>query len=209
VILERVTTERGELVLREQDGALEVISNGVFLMDTRAGASERLLVRAVLETLPPGGSLLVGGLGVGFSLAEAAASGVPGRIVVVELEPDVVRWHRGPLAPFSAGALEDPRVEVVCTDLVRYLATDERFDAICLDVDNGPDWTVFDGNRALYTADGLRLLGGRLNPGGVLAIWSASEPAGFADALGVLGTVEVRRVPMPRGEPDVVYLVRP
>jgi spermidine synthase len=120
VIVDRVTTDRGELVLREQDGAFEVISNGVFLMDTRAGASERLLVRAALETLPPGGSVLVGGLGVGFSLAETAASTVPGRIVVVEIEPDVVRWHRGPLAPFRAGALDDPRVEVVTGDLLEH-----------------------------------------------------------------------------------------
>ena len=207
--LDRVTTERGELVLRERDGAFEVISNGVFLMDTRAGASERLLVSAALETLPAGGSLLIGGLGVGFSLAEAAASDRPGRIVVVEIEPDVVRWHRGPLARFSAGALDDPRVEVVAADLVERLRREpERFDAICLDVDNGPDWTVFDGNRALYSPGGLRLLAARLRPGGVLAVWSASEPTGFADRLAGLGAVEVRRVAMPRGEPDVVYLLR-
>ena len=208
--LERVTTARGELVLRERDGAFEVISNGVFLMDTRAGASERLLVSAALEALPPGGSLLIGGLGVGFSLAEAAASDVPGRIVVVEIEPDVIRWHRGgPLARFSAGALDDPRVEVVGGDLVEWLRADgERYDAICLDVDNGPDWTVFEGNRALYSPDGLRLLASRLRPGGLLAVWSASEPAGFTERLAALGPVQVRRVDVARGGPDVVYLAR-
>lgn len=210
VTVARTGTVRGELVLRESGGHYEVISNGVFLMDTRAGESERLLVRAALDAVPPGSRLLIGGLGVGFSLAEAAASDRPAEIVVVEIEPALVGWHHGPLAPFSAGALGDPRVRVVTADIVTWLAgTDERFDAICLDVDNGPDWTVFDGNAHLYGGDGLALLRSRLAPGGVLAVWSASaSPAYAARLAAAVGPVQTLSVEVARGEPDVVYLAR-
>ncbi|GHJ48251.1 spermidine synthase [Catellatospora sp. TT07R-123] len=208
--VERAVTERGELVLRELDGHYEVISNGVFLMDTRAGQSERLLVRAALDAVPDGARLLIGGLGVGFSLAEAAASARPARITVAEIEPVLVGWHRGPLGRFSAGAVDDPRVRVVTADLTTWLrTTDEVFDAICLDIDNGPDWTVFDTNAALYQHDGLDLLRAHLAPGGVLAVWSAAESPAYAERLAAsIGPVETLRVPVPRGEPDVVYLAR-
>ncbi len=210
VTVARTGTERGELVLRESGGHYEVISNGVFLMDTRAGESERLLVRAALDAVPPGCRLLIGGLGVGFSLAEAAASERPAEIVVVEIEPALLGWHRGPLARFSAGALDDPRVRVVTADIVTWLAgTDERFDAICLDVDNGPDWTVFDTNAQLYGGDGLALLRARLTPGGVLAVWSASASPAYAARLAdAVGPVQMLPVEVARGEPDVVYLAR-
>ncbi|MDI1462628.1 spermidine synthase [Catellatospora sp. KI3] len=209
--VDRAVTSRGELVLRESDGHYEVISNGVFLMDTRAGQSERLLVRAALDTAPDGARLLIGGLGVGFSLAEAAASARPAHITVAEIEPTLVAWHRGPLARFSAGAMDDPRVRVVTADLTAWLRTSaETFDAICLDIDNGPDWTVFDGNAALYTDDGLELLRRHLTPAGVLAVWSAGESPAFARRLdAAVGPVRTLRVPVPRGEPDIVYLAWP
>ncbi|MEV4622517.1 spermidine synthase [Asanoa sp. NPDC049573] len=208
--VERVDTSRGELVLRRDNGDYELISNGVFLMDTRSGASERTLVRAALAGMAPGGRLLIGGLGVGFSLAEAVGYAALAEIVVVEIEPAVVAWHATHLAPFSGGALDDPRVRVVTADLGGWLAdTDERFDAICLDVDNGPDWTVFGDNAALYGDAGTAMLGDHLNPGGVLAVWSASASAAYATRLAAtIGEVETRLTEVPHGEPDVVYLAR-
>lgn len=209
-MVDRVVTDRGELVLRRCAEHLEIISNGVFLMDTRAGRSERLLVRESLKLLAAGARILIGGLGVGFSLAEAAASQVPAEIVVVEIEPALIDWHRNMLAPFSAHALDDARVRVVNDDIVRWLGTtDEVFDAICLDVDNGPDWTVFQHNAALYDDHGLALLRERLTDGGVLAAWSASaSPAYAARLTTVIGPVTTHLVEVPRGEPDVVYLAR-
>ncbi|MET7752199.1 spermidine synthase [Micromonospora sp. NPDC005367] len=209
-VVDRVVTDRGELVLRRCAEHLEIISNGVFLMDTRAGSSERLLVRESLALVPAGARILIGGLGVGFSLAEAAASQVPAEIVVVEIEPTLIEWHRDMLAPFSAHALEDARVRVVNDDIVRWLGTtDEVFDAICLDVDNGPDWTVFQHNATLYDDHGLALLRERLTDGGVLAAWSASASPAYATRLAaVIGPVTTHRVEVPRGEPDVVYLAR-
>ncbi|MER7444981.1 spermidine synthase [Micromonospora avicenniae] len=209
-VVDRVVTDRGELVLRRCAEHLEIISNGVFLMDTRAGSSERLLVRESLKLVPAGARILIGGLGVGFSLAEAAASQVPAEIVVVEIERALIDWHRDTLAPFSAHALDDARVRVVNDDIVRWLGTtDEVFDAICLDVDNGPDWTVFQHNAALYDDHGLTLLRERLTDDGVLAAWSASaSPAYAARLAAVIGPVTTHRVEVPRGEPDVVYLAR-
>ncbi|TYB97667.1 spermidine synthase [Micromonospora sp. WP24] len=179
-------------------------------MDTRAGTSERLLVRESLRSMRAGGRILIGGLGVGFSLAEAVASPVPAEIVVVEIEATLIDWHRDSLAPFSEHALDDARVRIVNDDIVRWLGTTgEVFDAICLDVDNGPEWTVFQDNAALYGDDGLELLRERLTDGGVLAAWSAAAAPAYAARLAALiGPVTTHRVEVPRGEPDVVYLAR-
>lgn len=201
----------GDLVLRRAGADFEIISNGVFLMDTRNGRSERLLVRAALERLGGPAHVLIAGLGVGFSLAEAAArSAAGGAVTVVELEPAVIGWHRTHLRPYSAGALDDPRVGVTCADLLDWLpGAAARFDAICLDIDNGPDWTVTDRNALLYGEGGLGLLADRLAAGGVLAVWSANAAPAFEERLRArFGDVEVRTVRASRGEPDVIYLAR-
>jgi spermidine synthase len=204
-VVERAVTERGEIVLRRRGDDFEIISNGVFLMDTRGGTSERLLVSAALEAAACADSVLIGGLGVGFSLDEAVRSRRPSAITVVEIEPLVISWHREHLA---SAALADPRVRIVRADLLAYLsASSDRHDVICLDIDNGPEWTVTDRNRSLYDDAGLALLRERLRPGGVLAVWSAAGSAGFAARLGrVFAGVSTLSVPVQRGVPDVVYL---
>jgi spermidine synthase len=214
-VVERRAGAAGEIVLRRRGADYEIIANGCFLMDTSDGRSERLLVDAALEAVDPevdGPAVLIGGLGVGLSLARAAENRW-GRIEVVEREPAVVDWHRaGPLAAFSAGALDDPRVRVVERDLVAHLtagpAGGARFDALCLDIDNGPDWTVTDGNGGLYGPAGLAACKDRLTPGGVLAVWSAQPSPAFEDALRAAGYVDVRtvEVPVARGVPDAVHL---
>lgn len=213
VVVERREGPHGEVVLRRRGRAYEIIANGTFLMDTSDGRSERLLVDAALDALPAdkrGARVLIGGLGVGFSLARAAAQPRWGEITVVEREAAVVEWHRaGYLAEFSAGALEDPRVRVVRTDLVAYLRdTDETYDALCLDIDNGPDWTVTENNGSLYSPSGLTACRERLGPDGVLAVWSAQPSADFEDELRAAGFSQVRtlEVPVTRGVPDVVHL---
>lgn len=206
-LVDRVNTERGEIVLRRRGDDYEIISNGVFLMDTRNGESERLLVRLALEAAETPSEVLIGGLGVGFSLAEAVLNASAKKILVIEIESAVISWHRDHL---GASGLDDPRVRVVRADLLAHLAeqTDE-YDVICLDIDNGPEWTVTDDNRALYGDRGLARLRSRLRPGGVLAVWSAAEAPDFAARLtSVFGRVTTIPVPVPRGVPDVVYLAR-
>lgn len=212
-VIDRVDGECGELVLRRRGADLEVIADGMFLMDTRDGESERLLVTAAADLLAPGASIVIGGLGVGFSLRAALDHPRVGELVVVERESAVVDWNRtGPLREVHGDALADDRVRLVRDDLVSWLARegrDERFDAVCVDIDNGPDWTLSEGNASLYDARGLALLAARLRPGGILAVWSAQASRAFTQRLRErFDDVRVLEVPVPRGEPDVVWLAR-
>lgn len=214
-LLDRRPGRSGELVLRRVGQALEIVSNGTFLMDTRDGRSERLLARAGLDRIPDTGlRVLVGGLGVGFTVAELLTEPRVSEVVVVELEPAVLGWHAGPLGEAAGRVLEDPRVRVVCADLLAALGDSgspagaaAAFDLVCLDVDNGPDWLVRPDNAGLYRAAGLRLLADRLRPGGVLSVWGAAGRPQFAERLvGLFETVETLQVPVARGEPDIVWL---
>jgi spermidine synthase len=203
-------------VLRRVGDHLEVVSNGVFLMDTRDGRSERLLVRTALDAHPRPGRLLVGGLGVGFSLVEAVSQSGLTAIDVVEIEPDLVAWHSTHLRHLTAEALADLRVRVVVADLRDHLrgcasGARRRYDVVCLDVDNGPGWTVFEGNAELYAPAGLALALDAIEPGGVLAVWSAHGSPQFEallrDRLDDVRT-ETVDVHLARAEPDVVYVGR-
>jgi spermidine synthase len=211
VVVERVVTPRGELALRRAGTHYEIIHNGVFLMDTRDGASERLLVRAALDACrQPRGRVLIGGLGVGFSLDEALGHPAVTEVAVVEVEEAIIRWHAAHFGARAHTALQDRRTRVVNADLTAWLVDGaDRFDAICLDVDNGPDWTVTAGNAVLYTEEGLSLLRRRLVPGGVLAVWSAmAAPAFEATLRQRFSAVQVHLVEVPRGDPDHVYVAR-
>ncbi|MFD7502447.1 spermidine synthase [Streptomyces sp. NPDC059850] len=227
VTVDRREGPYGEVVLRRRGGGsgagvrsdsavFEIIANGCFLMDTSDGRSERLLIRAALGALPPGRpspALLIGGLGVGFSLVEAVSEPRWGRIAVVEREAAVIDWHRdGPLAALSGEALADPRTEIVHADLVAHLRHPTEgarpYDALCLDIDNGPGWTVTEDNGGLYSPAGLAACADRLTPGGVLAVWSAQPSPAFEQALRNAGFTSVRteEITVARGVPDVVHL---
>lgn len=207
-VLERRAGTHGELALRGDGEHFEIISNGVFLMDTRGGASERLLVRAALDRLTGPVRVLIGGLGVGFSVAEALRAAHVSAVTVIDCEPAVIAWQSTYLRSVTDGALDDPRVRVHCRDLLEWLrGGDQVYDAVCLDIDNGPEWTVTDTNAALYEPAGLDLLAARLRPGGALTVWSAAASAAFQARLRARFTaVAAHRVPVARGEPDVVYL---
>jgi spermidine synthase len=208
VVLERATSPRGELCLRRRADQLEIISNGVFLMSTEGGGSERVLVDEALALVPGCRHLVLGGLGVGYSLARARAATDVSRITVLEVEPVVVDWHRRHFAPWVGRPLEDPRVRLEVEDAGRWLRRPQPpVDVVCLDVDNGPDWTVHDANAGLYDTGALRLWQERIGPGGVLAVWSSHAAPTFADRLaGAFAEVREVRVPAARGEDDRVYL---
>ncbi|MEU9447984.1 spermidine synthase [Streptomyces sp. NPDC048277] len=218
VVLDRREGPYGEVVLRRHGELLQIIANGCFLMDTSDGRSERLLVDAAAAHPALDGraepAVLIGGLGVGFSLARAAQDPRWGRIAVVEREAAVVAWHRdGPLSTVSARAFTDPRTVIIENDLVEYVnVTCDTFDALCLDIDNGPGWTVDEDNAGLYSPAGLAGCARVLRPGGVLAVWSAQPSAEFEETLWNAGFTQVRteEIPVARGVPDVVHLaVRP
>ncbi|WP_017595213.1 spermidine synthase family protein [Nocardiopsis potens] len=210
----------GELVLRRAGAHWEILSNGVFLMDTRDGASERKMVRAALDALPEGTSgarVLIGGLGVGFSAREALDHPRTGGVTVVELEPKVIEWHSGPLGAVAGHLPDEPRCELVRADLAVWLAEaagraaagGDRYDVLCLDTDNGPDWTVRAENGRLYEPAALDLIEAVAVPGGAVAFWSAMRAPAFAALLERrFGGVAEISVPARAGEPDVVYLAR-
>lgn len=215
-LIERRAGPHGEVALRRRGDCFEIIANGCFLMDTSDGRSERLMVSAALDTLehPHSASVLIGGLGVGFSLAEACADPRPGRICVVEREQAVIDWHtRGaaPLRRFAGTGHSDPRARIIPGDLLRHVhTTTERYDVLCLDIDNGPDWTVTDGNQRVYEPAGLAALERVLTAGGVLSVWSAAPAPGLvrrlASRFARVETLEVPLLPGRRGGPDMVIL---
>lgn len=213
-LVEHRTGPYGDVALRRRGGDYEIIANGCFLMDTSDGRSERLLVRAALDAVAEqqGVRILIGGLGVGFSLAEAAADARPAEIVVVEREQAVIDWHLGdnaPLRPFAGTGHTDPRTRIVHQDLADHLrAAHSTYDALCLDVDNGPDWRVTEDNADLYGAEGIAVMARALTQHGMLAVWSASRADAFEKLLRAhFARVEALEVPVNgRGEPDVIYL---
>lgn len=201
--LARAAGRSGEVVIRAAGGALELIVNGVYLMDTRHGGnSERVLARAAAELCARDDpSCLVGGLGFGFTVAELLAERPGATVTCVELEPAVVAHHAGSVDTPSA-------LRVRVGDVFDWLAaTSESYDLVLLDVDNGPDWTVRPENARLYDDAGVRLLAERLRPGGVLGVWSARPDPVFAGRLAAAFTrTHEIEVPVDRGVPDVIYL---
>lgn len=206
VVVDRRQTPRGELVLRRSGGRFEIIANGTFLIDSSDGRSERTLVREGIGGRS-GVRILLGGLGLGISLDECLQGDVA-EVVVVEIEPAVAEWARTHLRPLGLRGLDDLRVRLVVADLRDAIPQlGGRFDAICLDLDNGPGWTVHADNAELYTGAGLDRLRALLAPGGRLAVWAAAEDAGFAARLGErFADVRAVSIPVARGPADVVYV---
>ena len=160
------------------------------LMNSRMSGSEEALATMTADRLRVAAPrVLIGGYGMGFTLrAGLAAFGVQATITVVELVPQIVAWARGPMAALTAGCLDDRRVMLVEGDVGAVIARGQAgWDAILLDVDNGPDGLTHTGNDRLYTARGIAAARDALAPGGVLAVWSAGPDARFARRLGEAG----------------------
>ena len=188
--LDRARGPDGEtLILRRRAGLFEIRCDGWDLISNRAHHSEQLLGQLACDCLPGRSAphILIGGLGMGYTL-RAALDVLPpaARVTVGELVAGVVAWNRGPLADLAGRPLEDPRVQVQQGDVARMLHPG-LFDAVVLDIDNGPAASVLARNTPLYACYGLRRLRAALVPGGRLAIWSADRAAAFEARLGACG----------------------
>lgn len=188
----------GHLHLYRHESDFEILFGDEQLMGSWAFRSEQALATLVADRLGRKAErVLIGGLGMGFTLSAArTAFPNPAAIVVAELVPQVVAWARGPLAEIVGDALDDPRVSIEIADVHDVIvAAHEPYDAILLDVDNGPDGLIHLANERLYCNWGLRAAYAALHPGGMLAVWSAYPDAAFGERLRKAGyQVEVLTV---------------
>jgi spermidine synthase len=175
------------LTLYRHDGAYYIRVGGVELMSTRRHHSEDRLAELVCAPLADvaGARVLIGGLGLGFTLRAALhALRADAEVVVAELVEAVIRWNEEPAYDLARTELHDPRVTLLHDDVARVLAANAgAFDGIMLDVDNGADALTSGHNARLYDDAGIRLAAAALRPGGRLAYWSADLDPAFADAL--------------------------
>ena len=190
VEIARAESERGELVLRERrpdDGptSLELRANGVFVMDTVECSTEKALATAALALVDRPRAVVVGGLGLGFTMHEVLADSRVERCAVVEVEEALVGWMRDGTVPHGPALLADERVSVVVADIAAAIAEAKpaTYDLILLDVDNGPGYLVHDGNAALYEEQFLAGARAVLRPGGALVVWSADQAPTLEQAL--------------------------
>ncbi|MGE0861002.1 MAG: spermidine synthase [Gammaproteobacteria bacterium] len=187
-LVARSLTPDGEaLTLTLEQGDHVVRVRGEVLMSSRVSGSEEALARLALaeRDLGPQPRVLVGGLGMGFTLRAVLDELDDGaRVEVVELLEDVVRWNEGPLADYARRPLADPRVTVIVADLLTHITrATAGYDALILDVDNGPEAFTVAANQRLYTPTGLALLFAALRPGGVMVLWSAFRAPRFERLL--------------------------
>jgi spermidine synthase len=206
-----------ELILSRRDREYSIQISGYVseLMNSRMHHSEDLLAQWGCEGLrgTPGARVLVGGLGMGFTLAAALnALGPDAGVAVAELVPGVVEWNRGELGVCAGRPLDDPRSTVHIGDVGELIRTSNAaYDAILLDVDNGPDAMTHPENAGLYDLPGLKAAARALRPSGVLAIWSAEKNSKFTRHLREAGfKVEERsaRARPGKGAHHVVWLAR-
>ena len=216
VLGETRTPDGSLLSLTRRDTEFVIFADGKILMSSRMHGSEEAMAAMAFKRLTGVSepSVLVGGLGMGFTLRATLDLLPPeGRVLVAELIPAVEEWNRGPIGHLAGHPLKDARAQVEIGDVIATLRSGTaRFDAILLDVDNGPDAFTDTTNASLYGDRGLASIRGALTPGGVVAVWSAWEDRRFEQRLKYAGfTVEVERVRarLKRGGPrHTIFLAR-
>ena len=207
----------GTLTLAQRDKEFSIRLSGIRgeLMNSRVHGSEEALAELGCARLASvaGARVLVGGLGMGFTLA-ASLQAVPASaaVTVAELIPAVVDWNRGPLGDCAGRPLDDRRTRVHIGDVADLVAgSDNAFDAILLDVDNGPEGLTQVDNQRLYSAAGLRALHRALGPEGTLAVWSAGPDPQFVIRLKKTGfhvTVRSVRARPGKGSHHTIFLAK-
>ena len=205
-----------ELRLFRHGGDYMIVLDRNELMSSRMSGSEEALAVMTCERISKCRTphLLIGGYGMGFTLRAALARLAPSaRITLAELVPEIIDWARGPMATLTAGCLDDPRVHLIEGDVAASIGAAHRsYDAILLDVDNGPDGLTRAANDQIYSMTGLALAKAALKPGGVLAIWSAAQDSAFSRRLKTSGfkveEISVRARSNGKGPRHVIWFAR-
>lgn len=221
IVLARHTTATGEIQLQHRllpDGtdAFEIISDGVFLMSSQYHLGEQVLAQQALADItdhpPAQRHVLVGGLGMGFTLQETLQYPIS-QVDVVELSQHVIDWNRQYFTQLHNHGLSDKRATLLQRDLYPILneAEPATYAAIMLDVDNGPSWLAHDKNERLYTEEALQTWTDLLQPKGIFAVWSAQPEPEFMGRMDPLfAEVEEITVPVPdhKNRPRTDYIYR-
>lgn len=202
-------------LFRRQDDYM-IVLGGNELMSSRVRGSEEALALMTCERLHDRKAphFLIGGYGMGFTLRAALADlGPSARVTVAELVPEIIDWARGPMAALTAGCLDDPRVQLVSGDVAAAIgAARNGYDAILLDVDNGPDGLTRTANDQIYASRGLAAAKAALKPNGILAIWSAAPDTAFSRRLKQAGfaveEASVRARSNGKGARHVIWFAR-
>ena len=205
-----------DLRLFRRDRDFMIVLDRNELMNSRMSGSEEQLATLTWERLRNRDKprILIGGYGMGFTLRAALAVLPAGaEVVVAELVPEIIAWARGPMAELTAGGLDDPRVTVVEDDVASAIASARgSFDALLLDVDNGPDGLTRAANDGLYSSSGLAAAKAALAPSGILAIWSAAADPAFTRRLSAAGfatdAVQVRARSNGKGAQHTIWLAQ-
>lgn len=224
VVVARAHDAGTEVVLAQRGTVTELIVDGVFAMDTVDTATEHALARLALDEWrsamhgtdgSDGARVLVGGLGLGFTVRALLDDARVAHVHVVELHPSVVAWARAGLLPQPSSLLADPRLTLSVGDVLEVLPRlpEGCVDAVLLDVDNGPGFLIHPANEAVYGADFLATVLRLLAAGGVLAVWSADRAPALADAMVAAGAT-CREVTLPvrrdgRELEYALYVARP
>jgi predicted membrane-bound spermidine synthase len=192
-------SDGGEMVLSRSGDEFAIRVDGMDLMNGWSHGSEEKLAEYGCAGLrdKPGARVLVGGLGIGFTARAALdALGADAHVDVVELMGAVIAWNRNIFGHLAGAPLDDPRLHVIEADIVDTIAqTTEPYDAVLLDVDNGPKAFTLAGNKRLYSLEGLAAITRSIRPGGMLGLWSAHADSRFSARLGEAGfAFETRRV---------------
>ena len=209
-----VPDDGGELKLMQRGAEFSIMSGSIELMNSRLSGSEKALATLVCERLQdrPKAHVLIGGFGMGFTLRAALESlGSEAQVTVGELVPAIIAWARGPMAHISGECLNDPRLTIHEGDVGGLIRSGRAsYDAILLDVDNGPEGLSRKANDALYDGEGLAAAKRALRPGGILAVWSSAPSASFTRRLNKAGyaveEVGVRATGGRRGARQVIWL---
>jgi spermidine synthase len=210
----RVPGTDGELRLMRRGTEFSIMLGTNELMNSRLSGSEAALATLAAKKIEAVAKphVLIGGLGMGFTLRAAlAVLGGGARIVVSELVPAVVAWARGPMAKIFGDSLSDPRVSIREMDVTEIIRSQRsKFDAILLDVDNGPEGLTRQANDALYNSSGLKAARAALRPGGVLAVWSSGPNASFSKRVAAVGfevnEVQVRATGRGGGARHIIWI---
>lgn len=214
VLLDTAAIPGSKDVLRlvQRGAEFSIMLGGNELMNSRlSGSEEALATLACAKILPrPNARLLIGGLGMGFTLrATLSVLDHDAEIIVAELVPAVVEWARGPMAQHHGNSLSDQRTQIVTEDVAKLIRdSNGGYDAILLDVDNGPDGLTKNANDHLYSNDGLARSWCALRTGGVLAIWSAAPDKAFASRFAMAGfDVEEAEVRAHKGKSGARHII--